>query len=499
MGSLAGKTALITAAAQGIGRATVEAFAGAGARVIATDIDAGKLAELAGVSVETHRLDVLDDAAVASLIGGLGQIDVLFNCAGVVHNGSLLESTDADLDFAFNLNVKAMVRTIRAVLPGMLARGDGSIINMASVASSVKGVPNRFVYTATKAAVVGLTKSVAADYVAQGIRCNAICPGTVDSPSLQGRLRDTGDYEAARGGLHLPPADRAYRQAGGDCGTRALSGNGHLYDGPDPRHRRRLGELTPVATKGGDEMSQAQAGVLAGKVAAVTGAASGIGLECARAFLAEGARVVLIDMAEERLRALCAELGPQATPLVVNLTDPASVATMMPRILEAAGQLDIFHANAGSYVGGDIVDGDPDAWDRMLNLNVNAVFRCVHAVLPHMIERKTGDIIVTSSVAGFVPVVWEPIYTASKHAVQAFIHSVRRQISKHGVRIGGVAPGPVVTALLKDWPKAKLDEALAAGSLMEPTEVSAAVMFMVTRPRNVVVRDLVILPMGLDL
>jgi ribitol 2-dehydrogenase len=248
-----------------------------------------------------------------------------------------------------------------------------------------------------------------------------------------------------------------------------------------------------------NEMSQGQAGVLAGRVAAVTGAASGIGLACAQAFLAEGARVVLIDMAEERLRALCAELGPQAIPLVVNLTDPASVATMMPRILEATGQLDIFHANAGSYVGGDIVDGDPDAWDRMLTLNVNAVFRCVHAVLPHMIERKTGDIVVTSSVAGMVAVVWEPIYTASKHAVQAFIHSVRRQIARHGVRIGGVQPGPVVTALLKDWPQAKLDEALASGSLMEPTEVAAAVLFMVTRPRNVVVRDLVILPMGLDL
>jgi ribitol 2-dehydrogenase len=246
-------------------------------------------------------------------------------------------------------------------------------------------------------------------------------------------------------------------------------------------------------------MAQAQTGVLAGKVAAVTGAASGIGLECAKAFLAEGARVVLIDMAEERLRALCTELGAEAVPLVVNLTDPSSVETMMPRILEATGQLDIFHANAGSYVGGEIVDGDPDAWDRMLNLNVNAVFRCIHAVLPHMIERKTGDIIVTSPVAGLIPVVWEPIYTASKHAVQAFIHTVRRQISRHGVRIGGVAPGPVVTALLKDWPKAKLDEALAAGSLMEPTEVSAAVLFMVTRPRNVVVRDLVILPMGLDL
>ena len=200
-------------------------------------------------------------------------------------------------------------------------------------------------------------------------------------------------------------------------------------------------------------MTEGQAGALVGKVAAVTGAASGIGLECAKAFLAEGAQVVLIDMAEERLRTLCAELGPRALPLVVNLTDPASVATMMPGILEAAGQLDIFHANAGSYVGGDIVDGDPDAWDRMLNLNVNSVFRCVHAVLPHMIGRKTGDIIITSSVAGLIPVVWEPIYTASKHAVQAFIHTVRRQISKHGVRIGGVAPGPVVTALLKDWPK----------------------------------------------
>ena len=198
MGSLTGKTVFITAAAQGIGRASVEAFLAAGARVIATDIAAEKIADLAGDGVETHPLDVLDGAAVASLIAGLGRIDVLFNCAGVVHNGSLLEATDEDLDFAFNLNVKAMVRTIRAVLPGMLERRDGAIINMASVASSVKGVPSRFVYGATKAAVVGLTKSVAADYVAQGIRCNAICPGTVDSPSLQGRLRATGDYDAAR-------------------------------------------------------------------------------------------------------------------------------------------------------------------------------------------------------------------------------------------------------------------------------------------------------------
>ena len=238
---------------------------------------------------------------------------------------------------------------------------------------------------------------------------------------------------------------------------------------------------------------------LSGKVVAITGAASGIGLECAKAVLAAGARVVLIDYAEEKLRDLCSELGPQAIPLVVNLLDPKSVAGMMPQILEKAGHLDIFHANAGSYVGGDVVGGDPDAWDRMLNLNINAVFRSIHAVLPHMVERGTGDIIVTSSVAGFVPVVVEPIYTASKHAVQAFVHTLRRQVAKHGIRVGEVAPGPVVTALLSDWPKAKLDDALAAGSLMQPEEVAAAVLFMLTRPRNVTVRDLVILPQSLDL
>lgn len=238
---------------------------------------------------------------------------------------------------------------------------------------------------------------------------------------------------------------------------------------------------------------------LNGKVAAVTGAASGIGLACARAMLEAGATVALVDRAGDRLNQLCAELGPRAIPVVVDLLDPSSVNTMLPQILEKAGQLDIFHANAGAYIGGDVVEGDPDAWDRMLNLNVNAAFRTIHAVLPHMVERKTGDIIATSSVAGVVPVVWEPIYTASKFAVQAFIHTVRRQVSKHGIRVGAVLPGPVVTALLDDWPKAKMEEALANGSLMQPKEVADAVLFMLTRPRNVVIRDLVILPNSVDL
>ena len=172
---------------------------------------------------------------------------------------------------------------------------------------------------------------------------------------------------------------------------------------------------------------------------------------------------------------------------------------MLPQILEAAGQLDIFHANAGSYVGGEVATGDPDAWDRMLNLNINATFRTIRAVLPHMIERKSGDIIVTSSVAGVVPVVIEPIYTASKHAVQAFVHTVRRQVAKHGLRVGAVLPGPVVTALINDWPQSKREEALADGSLMEAKEVAEAVMFMLTRPRHITVRDLVIVPQSLDL
>jgi ribitol 2-dehydrogenase len=248
------------------------------------------------------------------------------------------------------------------------------------------------------------------------------------------------------------------------------------------------------AVKGGE-----MTGALEGKVAAVTGAASGIGLECAKAMLAAGARVVFVDRAAEAVKKICSDLGPNAIPLVVDLADPKSVAGMMPQILRQAGQLDIFHANAGSYIGGEIVDGDPDAWDRMLNLNINAAFRSVQAVLPHMVERKTGDIVMTSSIAGLVPVVWEPIYTASKHAVQAFVHTVRRQVAKHGIRVGAVQPGPVVTALISDWPKDKLESELAAGGLIEPTDVAEAVMFMLTRPRNVTIRDLVILPQSNDL
>jgi 2-keto-3-deoxy-L-fuconate dehydrogenase len=199
MTDLNGKVVLLTAAAAGIGRASALAFARAGALVHATDVNETGLRELEDeANIVTRKLDVLSDQDISAAVAEIGRVDVLFNCAGFVHAGSILEMKDADLDFAFNLNVRAMVRTIRAVLPGMLERGDGAIINMASVAGSVKGVPNRFAYGVTKAAVVGLTKAVAADYVAKGIRCNCICPGTVESPSLDERMRAQGDYEASR-------------------------------------------------------------------------------------------------------------------------------------------------------------------------------------------------------------------------------------------------------------------------------------------------------------
>jgi len=236
-----------------------------------------------------------------------------------------------------------------------------------------------------------------------------------------------------------------------------------------------------------------------GKTIAITGAASGIGLDCAKACIPEGAQVALVDRDAAALHKVCADLGGNAHAVETDLLDKDSVARMLPQILDKTGRLDAFHANAGAYVGGNVLEADPDAWDHMLNLNINAAFRSVQAVLPHLAQQGSGDVILTSSVAGMIPVVWEPIYTASKHAVQAFTHTVRRQMAPHGVRVGAIQPGPVVTALLDDWPKAKMEQALAEGSLMQPEEVADCIVFMLTRPANVTIRDLVLLPNAVDL
>lgn len=197
--TLEGKTAFVTAAGNGIGRAAAEALASLGADVIATDIDAGAVESLAAGSerITAHRLDVLDGDAVAALVAASPRVDILVNCAGWVHDGTILDCDDTAWDRSFDLNAKAMFRLTKAVLPGMIEAGGGSIVNIASVVSSLKGAPRRFAYGASKAAIVGMTKAIAADFVGHGIRCNAICPGTVESPSLKDRLAATGDYDKA--------------------------------------------------------------------------------------------------------------------------------------------------------------------------------------------------------------------------------------------------------------------------------------------------------------
>ena len=198
MGRMDGKRALVTAAGQGIGRASALAMAREGAQVIATDVNAAALADLAGQGIETRVLDVRDPASIAQAVAAAGRVDALLNCAGFVASGSILDCDDDQWAFSVDLNMTAMYRMCKAFLPGMLAQGGGSIVNMASAVGPIIAAPNRFVYAATKAGVVGITKAIAADFITKGIRCNAICPGTVESPSLEQRLRATGDYEAAR-------------------------------------------------------------------------------------------------------------------------------------------------------------------------------------------------------------------------------------------------------------------------------------------------------------
>ena len=238
---------------------------------------------------------------------------------------------------------------------------------------------------------------------------------------------------------------------------------------------------------------------LSGQVAAVTGAASGIGFASAQAMVQAGAQVVLIDRDAQALAKACDTLGTAALPLVLDLLDPAQCAAMPERILALGGRLDVFHANAGLYVGGDLVDASDDAIDRMLNLNINVVMKNVRGVLPHMIARGRGDIIVTSSLAAHFPTPWEPVYASSKWAINCFVQTVRRQVFKHGIRVGSISPGPVITSLLADWPADKLAEAKASGSLLEASEVAQVVLFMLTRPRGMTIRDVVMMPTNFDL
>jgi ribitol 2-dehydrogenase len=235
------------------------------------------------------------------------------------------------------------------------------------------------------------------------------------------------------------------------------------------------------------------------KIAAVTGAASGIGLATTEALLAEGATVVMVDWDKKALTALTAWLGDKAIAQVTNLLDADSCNAMVPEILQKIDHIDILHCNAGTYIGGDLDQTNPATIDRMLNLNVNAVIKNVHAVIPHMKDRKTGDIWITCSVAGHSAIPWEPVYSGSKWAMTCFVQTMRRQLREHGIRVGQVSPGPVVSALLADWPEENLRKAKENGSLIEPSEVADALIFAFSRGRNVTIRDMIVLPTNFDI
>lgn len=237
---------------------------------------------------------------------------------------------------------------------------------------------------------------------------------------------------------------------------------------------------------------------LQGKIAVITGAASGIGLATTEALLEQGATVVMVDWNEKALNDLAAKLGDRAIPQVTNLLDADSCNAMIPEILEKVDHIDILYCNAGTYIGGELTETTPEAIDKMLNLNVNAVMKNVQAVVPHMSDRKTGDIIVTCSIAGHFPTYWEPVYSGSKWAITSFVQGMRRQMIPHGVRVAQVSPGPVVSALLADWPEENLRKAKESGSLIDASEVADAVVYMLTRKRTVTIRDMLVLPTNFD-
>ena len=239
---------------------------------------------------------------------------------------------------------------------------------------------------------------------------------------------------------------------------------------------------------------------LTGKIALITGASSGIGRAMSRTLAAAGCKLVLAGRSEERLLEIAGEIS-NAAPLVIaaDLTKAPEVVRVVKSALAEFGHIDICLANAGIYIPGDVVDGDADAWDELLTLNINSVFRLVREVLPQMIERRQGDILVTSSISGHQAIQWEPVYSASKHAVQAFVHGVRRQVAKHGVRVGAVAPGMVLNELWGFRDAAAIEAKVAAREGLRSEDVADAVLFMLTRPANVTIRDLVILPQNQDL
>jgi ribitol 2-dehydrogenase len=238
---------------------------------------------------------------------------------------------------------------------------------------------------------------------------------------------------------------------------------------------------------------------LNGKIAIVTGASSGIGRAVAYELAGQGVKLVLTARSGDRLARLAQELSSESVVVLADMTSPKDIRTIVERAIDRFGRIDILLANAGIYISGDVVDGEPDAWDQLISTNVTGVFRLVHAVLPYLLAQKSGDILVTSSISGHQAIHWEPVYSASKHAVQSFVHGLRRQLLTTGVRVGAVAPGMVLNELWGITDPAKIEQKVSRGAGLRSEDVAEAILFMLTRPQNVTIRDLVMLPRAQDL
>lgn len=238
---------------------------------------------------------------------------------------------------------------------------------------------------------------------------------------------------------------------------------------------------------------------LATKVVIITGASSGIGAATARRLIQQGAKVALAARSKDKLESFANELGPNALAVPTDVTQAPDVSALIDRTLQHFGRLDALFANAGIYIPGEVKDGNPDDWANLMDININGVLRCVHAVLPHMISQQSGDILVTSSISGFVDIHWEPIYSASKHAVQGFVHTLRRQVAKDGIRVGAVAPGRVANELWGFQDEATITQEIKSRSSLRSEDVAEAVVFMLSQPHHVTIRDLVILPQNQDI